>query len=98
MEVSSTTLWRALQRWGFEFGGIGLQPKLHEFNPSYDISNEGGCQLIPGTSDGFPALEVQLHHHMMGPDPPSQESYCDPPFPLNYYDPPHCEEYIDPPQ
>ena len=67
---------------------MGLQPKLHEFDPPYDTFNEEECQLIPGTVDGFPALEVKLHHHRMGPDPP---------FPPNYCDPPHCDEYIDPP-
>jgi len=67
--------------------GIGWPTVAPEFDPyaepepTYDI-----CDLMPGTKDGFPDIEDQVHYDS-GPDPPSPE----------YIDPPHCEYERDSP-
>ena len=37
---------------------IGWPVKTHDFDPPYDLPNYDVCQLIPGTVDGFPSMEV----------------------------------------
>jgi len=75
--------------------GIGWPIRSHEFDPPYDLPDWNVCQLIPGTVDGFPVMEVQDHCDI-GPDPPLQESYSDPPHWENNRDPPHGDDNRDP--
>jgi Putative transposase len=77
--------------------GIGWPIKFHEYDPPYDVPNKDICQLIYGTEDGFPMLEVQVHCDEIEPDPHVQESYSDPPHWQGCYDCPHGDENIDPP-
>lgn len=60
--------------------GIGWPTEAPEFDPyaepesvTYDV-----CDLVPGTSDGFPEIDEQIHCGT-GPDPPHCDEYCDPP-------------------
>ena len=73
-------IWRILR-------GIGLTAVVPEFDPAYEITDRDVCQLISGTKDGFPEMDVSLNS-AVGPDPPCFE---------NYYDSPHFEDYFDPP-
>lgn len=76
--------------------GIGWQIIFHEFDVPYDIPDPDICQLVSGTEDGFPTLEVQ-HHCDIWPDSQLQDSYSDPPSWECPSDPPHSENNVDPP-
>lgn len=72
--------------------GIGWPTVAPEFDPYaepepviYEV-----CDLLPGTKDGFPDIEEQVHYDS-GPDPPSSE-YIDPPHYEYECDPPHWED------
>lgn len=57
--------------------------------PEYEMS-----QLIPGTHDGFPEIEEQVHYHAYhaGPDPPCCSQLIDPPHCEYECDSPHWED------
>ncbi|MBA2727897.1 MAG: hypothetical protein H0U49_06980 [Parachlamydiaceae bacterium] len=71
--------------------GIGWPTESPDFDPLYDLMDWDFCQLIPGTQDGFPEMEVQLHWET-GPDPPPIEEACDPPHWADHSDPPHWSD------
>ena len=70
-------IWRILQ-------GIGWPTEVPEFDPEYEVVTWNICQLVPGTEDGFPKIESQVHPEI-GPDPPWHD----------YPDPPHSEDNSD---
>jgi hypothetical protein len=74
--------------------GIGWPTEIPEFDPPYDFSEKEICQLIQGTSDGFPEEEWQIQWEI-GPDPPLEEQFAPDQFQENI-DPPHPEDNIDP--
>ena len=39
--------------------GIGWPIKTYDFDPPYDFQDMDVCQLISGTSDGFPEMDSQ---------------------------------------
>ena len=84
----STAIWRILR-------GIGWPTNIPEFDPEYELVRYEICQLVPGTKDGFPEINSQLHPET-GPDPPWQENF-DLPYDGDTRDPPHWEDYSDPP-
>ena len=75
---------------------IGWPIKLQDFDSPYDLHHWEFCQLIPGSSDGFPPMEEQ-ERYCNGPDPPFPENHSDPPHHENDYDSPHQEYENDPP-
>lgn len=76
--------------------GIGWPINIHTFDPPHDFQDMDICQLIPGTSDGFPEIDYQDYSNN-GPDPPSGENNNEPPSWNDFSDPPHCEDNVDPP-
>jgi hypothetical protein len=58
--------------------GIGWPTEVPEFDPYRDPepSIYEVCDLVPGTKDGFPEIEEQVHYDT-GPDPPHCDEYCD---------------------
>jgi hypothetical protein len=77
----SSQIWRILK-------GIGWPTDIPEFDSEYEIIVWNTCQLVPGTIDGFPNMESQLHPET-GPDPPWLD-FVEP-------DPPHWDQSCDPP-
>ena len=57
--------------------GIGWPTAVPEFDPYTEPEPVEVCDLVPGTLDGFPEIEVQVHYDT-GPDPPSVQD-IDPP-------------------
>ncbi|MBS0638173.1 MAG: hypothetical protein JSS12_11745, partial [Verrucomicrobia bacterium] len=50
--------------------GIGWPTAIPEFDPYAEPEPiYESCDLIPGTKDGFPDIEEQVHYNS-GPDPP----------------------------
>ena len=77
--------------------GIGWPIQTHVFDPPCDFQDMDVCQLILGTSDGFPEVDSQDYCYCYnGPDPPSGEN-SEPLWWNNFIDPPHCEDNVDPP-
>jgi hypothetical protein len=68
--------------------GLGWPLKAHDFDPPHDFCERDICQLILGTVDGFPEMEVQVHCEI-GPDPPFEDNCSDPPHWDDSSDPPH---------
>ena len=78
--------------------GVGWAIQFNEFDPPQDFPEWEICQLIPGTVDGFPELEVQTLRFMhLNPPLNIQEGYSDPPHWDDHSDPPHWDNYSDPP-
>jgi hypothetical protein len=84
----SSQIWRILR-------GIGWPTDIPEFDPEYDLHTYEVCQLIPGTADGFPEIECQVHPEI-GPDPPCQDC-LDPVYEGVDLDSPYWEDHSDPP-
>ena len=88
----SSQIWQILK-------GIGWPTDIPEFDPEYALPTYDTCQLVPGTADGFPEIECQVHPEI-GPDPPWKdypdlvyEGYDqDALHPENHSDPPHWED------
>jgi hypothetical protein len=76
---------------------LGWTNKSHAFDPPIDFPDRDLCQLIPGTVDGFPIEESQIHHWATIIDPPASENCHDPPRWEVNRDPPHWEDIRDPP-
>jgi hypothetical protein len=74
--------------------GIGWPIKTYDFDPPYDFQDMDVCQLISGTSDGFPEMDSQDYCYN-GPDPPLGENNNEPPWWNDFSDPPHCEDNVD---
>lgn len=73
----------------FEGDWMARQLRL-EFDPEYEIVTWNISQLVPGTVDGFPEINSQVHPEI-GPDPPWQD-YPDPIYDGYDRDPPHWED------
>ena len=71
-------IWSILKR-------IGWPTEAPDFDPPFDLNDWSISQLIPGTSDGFPAEEYGHAHSYY-------ESHSDPPHFKDSVDPPHWEE------
>jgi hypothetical protein len=84
----SSQIWRILR-------GIGWPADIPEFDSEYDLHTYEVCQLIPGTADGFPEIECQVHPEI-GPDPPCQDC-LDPVYEGVDLDSPYWEDHSDPP-
>lgn len=59
--------------------GINWPVEVPEFDPPCEAITWNISQMVPGTSDGFPEIEAQMHYDA-GPDPPHSEETCDPPY------------------
>ena len=66
--------------------GIGWPTEPPEFDEPDALFQWDICQLVPGTKDGFPEPDQQVHIED-GPDPPNWD----------IIDPPHWQDNSDPP-
>lgn len=78
----SSQIWRILK-------GVGWSTDIPEFDLEYENITWDICQLVPGSGDGFPGMESQVHPEI-GPDPPWLE--IDPLCDSDNRDPPHWED------